>query len=253
MIIAIIQARVLSTRLPRKVLMSLCGKTVLEHVVSRIQESRFIDTVVVATTTRPEDDAIVDLCQRAGMAMSRGSEDDVLDRYYRTAQPYRPDHVVRVTSDCPLIDSEIVDQVIEAHLSSGADYTSNTLQETYPDGLDVEVFTFSSLEKAWKEASLKSEREHVTPYIKKNQQMFKLNSVVNKTDLSQKRWTLDQPEDWILIKAVYDHLYEKNTKFCLADILHYLSQNPEVEQCNQIIRRNEGYEKSLQNDFVVTK
>jgi spore coat polysaccharide biosynthesis protein SpsF len=161
-IICIIQARFNSTRLPGKVLLDLGGKTVLERVVERVSGSHLIDKIVVATTIREDDSRIAQLCSMKGICVYRGSEDDVLDRYYQAATTGRASHVVRITADCPLIDPEIIDRVIKTHLDNKADYTSNVLKETFPDGQDVEIFTFQALDRAWKEARLPSQREHVT-------------------------------------------------------------------------------------------
>lgn len=247
-VIAIVQARIGSTRLPGKVLLNLEDKTVLEHVVRRVKSSEYVDDVVVATTISKDDLRIVELCARLGISVYCGSENDVLDRYYQAAKLFRAENIVRITSDCPVIDSKIIDEVISLHLKNNADYTSNTLNETYPDGEDVEVFTFASLKKAWKNAKLASEREHVTPYIRNNPDIFKHASLEYKEDLSQKRWTLDNVEDLEFLRLVYKYLYSKNSLFGMDDILALISEKPEIEKINQHIIRNEGYLKSLRED-----
>ncbi|MBE0525249.1 MAG: glycosyltransferase family protein [Methanosarcinales archaeon] len=245
---AIVQARMGSTRLPGKVLLNLEGKTVLEHVVRRIEASEHVDDVVVATTISKADLRIVELCAHLGISIYCGSESDVLDRYYQAAKLFKANNILRITSDCPVIDARIIDEVISLHLKTNADYTSNTLRETYPDGQDIEVFTFASLKTAWNNAKLASEREHVTPYIRNNPEFFKYSSLESKEDLSQKRWTLDNAEDLDFLRLVYKYLYNKNQLFGMADILSLIIEKPEIEQINQHIIRNEGYLKSLKED-----
>lgn len=247
-IIAIIQARTGSTRLPGKVLLDLQGKTVLEHVIDRVKMSRHINKIVVATTIRNEDLEIVKLCANLGTNVYCGSENDVLDRYYQAAKLFKADNIVRITSDCPVIDPKIIDDVVTVHLTNNADYTSNTLKETYPDGLDVEVFTFSSLKTAWGGAKLASDREHVTPYIRNNPDIFKHVSLEYKEDLSQKRWTLDNAEDLDFLRLIYKYLYRKDQLFNMDDILKLIGKKPEIEKINQHIIRNEGYFKSRRED-----
>lgn len=251
MILAIIQARMGATRLPGKVLLDLNGKTVLERVIERVLSASLIDEVMVATTGEEQDRPIIALCHKNGVACYGGSESDVLDRFYQAAVRRGPDHVVRITADCPLIDPAIIDEVIKRHLAANADYTSNTLEETFPDGEDVEVFSFSALQEAWRDASLVSEREHVTPYIRKNGGQFKLVNVANGVDLSAKRWTLDRPEDYRFISGIYQRLGQLGPLFGMASILSLLKREPGLEMLNQGIQRNEGYARSLQEDRTV--
>jgi len=221
-ITAIIQARCGSTRLPRKVLMNLEGKSVLERVVERVKHSSYVDQIVVATTINEDDDEIETLCKGIGVNVFRGSVDDVLDRFYQASKRYGGENIVRITADCPLLDPNIVDKVIACHIESRADYTTNTIKETYPDGEDVEIFTFASLEKAWSQAALKSEREHVTPYLRKNPDIFKQMSVESSVDLSEMRWTLDNAEDFIFISAVYKKLHQDGSIFKIDDVLRFM-------------------------------
>jgi spore coat polysaccharide biosynthesis protein SpsF (cytidylyltransferase family) len=252
-VIAIIQARMGSTRLPGKVLLKLEDKTVLEHVFNRVRSGKSVDDVVVATTIARDDLQIVGLCANLGVSVYCGSENDVLDRYYQAARLFQADHIVRISSDCPVIDPKVIEDVITLHLKKDADYTSNTLKETYPDGQDVEVFTFASLRTAWKNAKISSEREHVTPYIRNHPDLFKHVSLEYKEDLSQKRWTLDNAEDLEFLKLVYKYLYNKylynkDRLFNMGDILKLIDEKPEIEKINQYIIRNEGYIKSLMED-----
>lgn len=245
---AIIQARVASVRLPGKVLIKILDKTILEYVIERVKRAKQIDDVIVATTEKEEDIQIVHLANMLNAHAYRGSEEDVLDRFYRAATLFGAEHIVRVTADCPLIDPRIIDEVIGRYFDSGADYCSNVLEETFPDGEDVEVFSFDALRHAWGNANLMSEREHITPYIKKNPGIFKLANVKNNLDLSDKRWALDRKEDLEFIRTVIESLYPVNPNFGIDDILNFLEYNPDLENINKGIARNEGYLKSLRED-----
>ena len=246
----IIQARMGSSRLPNKVLKELCGKPMLQHIIERTSRSRKVDRIIVASTIREEDRQIEDLCQCISVECYRGAENDVLDRYYQAASKYQPKNVVRVTADCPFIDPIVIDEIIQIHEAGKYDYTSNTLVETYPDGLDTEVFTFGALEKAWKEAALASEREHVTPYIK-YKGSFERFSVELFPSLADKRWTVDTQRDFEMIKQIYHALYREDKVFLRNDVLKYLEENHDIEEINAGITRNEGYLKSIANDYVI--
>ncbi|PIS09203.1 hypothetical protein COT75_03000 [Candidatus Beckwithbacteria bacterium CG10_big_fil_rev_8_21_14_0_10_34_10] len=250
-ILAVIQARTGSTRLPNKVLFKLEDKTVLEHVVNRVKKSKNIDEVIVATSIKKEDLRIVKLCAQKKTRVFCGSENDVLDRYYQLARLLKPKHVVRITADCPLIDWKIIDKTIDKYQKAKADYISNASPPTYPDGLDTEVFSFKVLKNCWQNARLFSEREHVTPYIRKNKNKFKICSFKNKNNLSDKRWTLDEKEDYIFLKKIYQNLYSKKNFFDMNDILKFLEKNPKLERINSYINRNEGSLRSLKKDRVI--
>ncbi len=243
--LAIIQARMGSTRLPGKVLLSLGGKTVIEQVVSRVRRSINIDEIIVATSIEKNNLPLIKKCSELGVRVFVGSENDVLDRYYQAAKLFKPSNVVRITADCPLIDSEVIDKVIETHIEKKTDYTTNGNPPTFPDGLDTEIFTFEALEKSWKCAKLSSEREHVTPYIIDSGLFTKAN-VLNDTDLSAYRWTLDQKEDYEAIKTIYENF--GNEYFGLKTILQFVESNPHVSNINGFITRNEGYIKSIETD-----
>lgn len=249
--VAIIQARMRATRLPDKVLMPLAGRSVLEHVIARLKRSEEVSEVIVATSTNRDDEKITEFCKKLNVKAFRGSEEDVLDRFYQASKLSEPEHIVRITADCPMIDPEIISEIVNEHLKSGSDFTSNTIKPTYPDGEDVEVFKMSALENAWKNAKLLSEREHVTPYMKNNPRSFKLLNVVYKTDLSAKRWTLDEKNDYEFLKEVFADLYPRDPFFGMEDVLLFLEKNPQVERINLAISRNEGYKKSLRNDGVI--
>ena len=228
---AIIQARMGSTRLPGKVLMGLHRESVLARVVQRLRRARLIDCIVVATTNRPSDDVIVRECNSLQVACLRGSETDVLDRYWQVAHWFGAEVIVRVTSDCPLIDAELTDQTIQAFLSQPADYASNALERTYPRGLDTEVFTITALERAWREAREPYEREHVTPYIYEHPELFMLVSVRDERDYSAYRLTLDTHEDLQLIRTIYSR-FEGRDDFGWRDVLALMEREPELAELN---------------------
>lgn len=238
-VVAIIQARMGSTRLPGKVLKTILGKPVILWDLERVSLSKLINDIVVAIPVGKENDIIADTIQNHNprILISRGSEDDVLDRYYNAAKKSKAEIVVRITSDCPLIDPIVVDKVIEQFLNIDCDYCSNSLKRTYPRGLDTEVFSFDVLAKAWREAKKDYEREHVTPYIIENPEKFKLINVSNDIDLSQHRWTLDMKEDFEFIKEVYQKIYPEKHIFFMDDILELLNREPELIDINKHVEQ----------------
>jgi len=250
-IIVMIQARMGSTRLPGKVALPLGGTTVLEQVVERVSMAKTVNEVLVITTLSHHDLSLVKLCSGGNIRVFCGSEEDVLDRYYQAAKLIKPEHIIRITADCPLMDFKVIDLVVKKHLESGADYTSNVMHETYPDGLDVEIFTYKTLEKAWKEAVKKSDREHVTLYIRSNPETFKLHSVENPVDLSHLRWTLDEPEDYEFISKVYSS-FGSDKFFGMEEVISLLEKDPTLVTVNKDIQRNEGLLKSLKEDKETT-
>ncbi|OGP15030.1 MAG: hypothetical protein A2052_04980 [Deltaproteobacteria bacterium GWA2_54_12] len=250
-VVAIVQARMSSTRLPGKVMKGIAGRPMLWHVVNRLKASSLIDEIVVATTTGHEDDIIEEWCKLNGTGFSRGSLDDVLDRYYQAAKSFRARTVVRVTSDCPLIDPALVDRAIEKFGEGGFDHVS--IDSSYPDGLDAEVFSFEALKKAHAEAALASEREHVTPYIWKNPQVFSLCKIKSATDLSGMRWTVDDERDLKLVTEIYEGIGAGERVFHMDEVLGFLRRKPEVLKINAATTRNEGYAKSLRQDRIVKK
>jgi len=252
-ILLIIQARTGSTRLPSKVLLNLEGKTVLEQVIRRVKASKLTTYTVIATTISKSDLPILEICIKNQLQVFCGSENDVLDRFYQAAKLFSPDHIVRITADCPIIDPSVIDNVIDVHLKQNNDYTSNTISETFPDGEDVEVFTFAALKNAWENSTLMSEREHVTPFIRKNGNTFKIGNVSYTQNLYDKRWTLDNPEDYEFIKNIYSKLYKQNELFGMREVLNLLQENPELEKINSKIPRNLGYIKSINNDREIKK
>jgi spore coat polysaccharide biosynthesis protein SpsF len=230
-IVTIIQARMGSTRLPGKVMKDLGGETVLARVVRRVQRAALLGEVIVATTTRPADDIILEECRRLSVRVYRGDENDVLDRYYRAAEWANAETVVRITSDCPLIDSEISNEIVRRFLDQQPDYASNGLERTYPRGLDTEVITQPTLTRAWKEACQPYQRVHVTPYIYENPSCFRILSVTADTDYSSHRWTLDTPEDLAFVRAIYERMGNDDS-FHWHDVLALLNREPTLMDLN---------------------
>ncbi|MGD0212631.1 MAG: glycosyltransferase family protein [Terriglobales bacterium] len=235
-VVAIIQARMGSTRLPGKVLKDLGGETVLARVVKRTRRAILLDEVVVATSVLPADDAIVRECESLKVACFRGDELDVLDRYYRAAQKFAADAIVRITSDCPLIDPELIDATIRSGLDQRADYASNALIEMYPRGLGVEVCTVNALARAWSDGKENYQRTHVTPYLYENQELFKVVSIIGEADYSKYRWTLDTPEDLELIRAIYQHFGNRDS-IRWIEVLDLMEARPDLAALNSHVRQ----------------
>jgi spore coat polysaccharide biosynthesis protein SpsF len=248
MILGILQARASSRRLPGKVLKPILGRPMLERQIERLRRARRLDRLTVATSTDAGDDAIAALCAGLGVDCFRGSLDDVLDRFYRAALASGPETVVRLTGDCPLTDPAVIDQLIDLHRSGGYDYTSNTLTRTYPDGLDAEVMQLPCLEAAAREADLPSEREHVTPFIYRHPERFRLGNLAQAPDLSQQRWVVDDADDFAFVTAVYEALYPTKPAFASADILDLLACRPDLAASMGRAPLNEGMARSLAED-----
>lgn len=236
-IAALVQARMESTRLPGKVLMEVEGRPMLWHITDRLRRAGRLDQVIIVTTTSVADDAVKAFCERQGIDFFRGSQEDVLDRYYQAATHFKVDQIVRITGDCPLIDPEVVDAVIQKHLSSGSDYTSNTLKRTYPRGLDVEIFTFACLQAAYSQADQPFEREHVTPFIYQHAGEFIVKSFTNAEDLSCFRWTVDTEEDFKLVQAIYAALFRDKTIFTTKAVLDLLKKTPQLAMINAHVKQ----------------
>jgi len=234
------QARVGSTRLPAKVLKEILGKTVLEHDLERCLRIRKVDGIIIATTNEPEADKIIQICAlfpADKVKFYRGSIEDVLSRYYESALMVQAQTIIRLTSDCPLLDPLLVDDMIETFMekrrqSPPLDYLCNTNPRTFPQGLDTEIFTFSTLERAFLQAKDPYEREHVTPYIRRHPEIFTFENFSQSVDQSSYRWTLDYPEDFEFIKLVYESLYPQNPAFDRHDIVTLLKEHPEIQSIN---------------------
>ncbi|MBF0522455.1 MAG: glycosyltransferase family protein [Candidatus Omnitrophica bacterium] len=252
MILAIVQARMSSSRLPGKVLKTVLGKPMIQHLLERLSMSKKIDKVVVATSVDAESDPLHDFVKSIGFDVYRGSEEDVLDRFYQAAKKYQPQTVVRITGDSPLLDPAICDGAIGVYEKDKVDYVHTG--PTFAEGLDCEVLSFKSLEVAWKESKLKSEREHVTQYLHKHPELFKKITLGNKTDDSKYRFTLDEEEDFIVIKTILEEFARKGKPhFTAEDIKSFLDNRRDIYEINAHIVRNEGLLKSLKEDQVVKK
>lgn len=246
-VIAFVQARMSSSRLPGKVLKKIIEKPMLEHLVGRLSCSQLIDKVVVVTSNDDSDDAIEKLCCELKIECFRGSLDNVLERFYLANKLYDADHIVRITGDCPLLDSEIVDHVISEHLNSSCNYTSNTIKPSYPDGQDVEVFDVATLGEMYLKAKSKVDREHVTYFCYTHPELFKLNNIVNpKGDFSSYRWTVDNEVDFKFVEKIYEELYLSKRNFNSLDIYMLLDKKPYLSEINKGIVRNEGLNTSLE-------
>lgn len=248
LILAILQARYSSSRLPGKILKPIREKPMILHQIERIKKSKLINNLILATSTDKSDDELAQVCEKNNICCFRGSLDNVLERFYEAAKICPSKHIVRLTGDCPLIDPEIIDSVIDDHLKGDYDYTSNTLNPSFPDGLDVEIFKHKVLEKVYKEARLNSEKEHVTSYIYKNPDKFNIHSYEQIKDYSHLRWTVDNEEDFVLISRIYEILYTNKPDFKTSDILNILENNPDLIKINSHIKRNEGYKNSILKD-----
>jgi spore coat polysaccharide biosynthesis protein SpsF len=249
--LAILQARTGSSRLPSKVLRTIKEKTLLELYINRVKKSRLIDKVVIATTVNPHDDVILDISRRLGIDCFRGSENDLLDRYFQCAKKYNAQVIIRLTPDDPFVDYEVIDRAITIFKQNEVDFVTNHFDPTYPEGLDVEVYSMAALERSWHEAKLLSEREHVFPYIQNNQGRFKIINFKQEKDYSHLRWTIDYECDYDMTKEVYNHLYDKNNIFLQEEIIALLKDHPEIARINSHIKRKEGVNRSKANDKIM--
>ncbi|QIZ73125.1 cytidylyltransferase domain-containing protein [Oxynema aestuarii] len=233
------QARMTSTRLPGKVLKTVLDKPLLQYHLEQLQQVRLADRIIVATTTNATDNPIIQWCDRLAIAYYRGSENDVLSRYYHAAKTYQIDPIIRVTSDCPLIDPEIVDRLIQSYLDSQppVDYFSNCLERTYPRGMDAEIFSFKSLEEAFQEATAQPDREHVTPFIYRQPQRYRIAHLKDKKNNSHHRWTVDTPEDFQLIEKIIKSLSRSEEKLTFKNCLILLENHPEWSKINTHIEQ----------------
>lgn len=248
MIAAIVQARMGSTRLPGKVMKLLSDKPMLSHIIDRLKHSKKIDRIIIATTVKEDDKVIVKLSKETGIDVFCGSSEDVLDRYYQSASLFNVKHIIRITADCPLIDPAIIDEIVDYYQAKNCDYLSNTINPSFPDGLDTEIFSFEALKRVWGEAVAPSEREHVTPYMYNHPEIFKTCNYANDIDHSGMRWVVDEEVDYRFVTEVYKHLYKHGEIFYMDDVLGLLSKYPELSDINKNIQRNEGYMKSIEGD-----
>jgi spore coat polysaccharide biosynthesis protein SpsF (cytidylyltransferase family) len=251
--VAIVQARVGSTRLPGKALVDIAGRPMVAHVLERALAIDGVDGAVLATTVVPADDALADFARQRDIPCTRGSENDVLDRFHQAVNEHPADVIVRVTADCPLLDPRVSGLVLAEYLrrAGDVDYVSNVHPPTYPDGLDTEVLSREALERAWRDADLPSDREHVTSYIWRNAGAFRLANVAMEPSRAHLRWTVDERADLEFVRAVYARL-GAHSMFGMDEVLHILSAEPELARINARFTRNEGYAGSLRADDRMT-
>lgn len=242
---AIIQARMTSSRLPGKILMEVLGKPLLQLMIERVQQAKCINSVVLATTTNKEDDPTEELGKSMGVEVFRGSEEDVLDRFYRAADKFGGEHIMRLTGDCPLIDPDFLDELTDFYFDGGYDYAANCVEPTLPDGLDAEIISMKALREVHEKAVRPPHKEHVTLYVRDNADQFKIGSWKHTEDYSSMRWTVDNREDFELVKAILEGVVEQKPDFRMADVIALLKENPDFSALNAHINRNEGLQKSL--------
>ncbi len=245
-IVAVIQARMGSTRLPGKMDMLIGEKSILWHVIHRLKKSKLINEIVLATSTNENNNILIERANEFKIKSYKGNENDVLDRFYQATKDMQPYLIIRITGDCPFLDPEIVDKVISLQIDTNADYASNIHPPTFPDGLDVEVIKFKVLKECWENAKKRSEREHVTPYIYNNANKFKIINLSNEINYSSLRFTLDEKEDLILLNQIYSKIGKYDFNF--EELINTIKSNPKILDINQEFKRNEGYTKSLRED-----
>ncbi|WP_102692921.1 cytidylyltransferase domain-containing protein [Rummeliibacillus pycnus] len=236
-VIAIIQARMGSTRLPGKILKEVNGKPLLLHQINRLKHSKLIDQLVIATTIEKQDDLIEDFCKKYNVSFFRGSENDVLARYYEASEQFGGDVIVRLTSDCPIIDPDIVDKTIQYYLENQFNYVSNTIERTYPRGLDTEVFSKKTLDVAYHEATLPRDREHVTAYIYTHPEQFSVGSFKENVDYSKYRWTVDTKEDLQLVQNILKRFNGREDDFTFEEAILLMKENPKWFEINSHIEQ----------------
>ncbi len=247
--VAIIQARMGSKRLPGKVLKPILGKPMLYYIVERLHKVPGIAEVVVATSHALADQAILNFCWEHNFATYEGSETDVLDRFYRAAVVFAADPVVRITADCPFVDPKLVQDLLNLYMNGDYDHVGVATgagamfldRGRFPDGMDAECFSFGALERAWREATYPLDREHVTPYIWRNKQLFRCVNLTSEQDYSHLRWTVDWEADFQLVSEIYGALYRDDKPFLMDDILEYLTSHPELVAMNQDLVGKEKY------------
>ena len=249
--LVMIQARCGSTRLPNKVMKDLCGKPALQRMIERVQRSKLVDEVMVVTSIEKNNLPILGLCAELGVRVGIGSENDVLDRFYQTAKLMDTEYVIRLTADCPCFDPGLLDLAIE-QMDPETDYCG-MVSESFADGLDLEIMKYSALEEAWKNANHSFEREHVTQYIVRRPEVFKIQNFESPIgNFGNHRWTVDEKEDFEVVSRIYEHFIEEgNEAFDYKDILKFLGEHPEVAAINAKFTRNEGLAKSIAEDHIV--
>ena len=251
--LVMIQARCGSTRMPNKVLKDLCGKPALQRMIERVRRSKLIDEIIVVTSIEKNNLPILRLCADIGVRVGTGSEDDVLDRFYQTAKLLKPDYVIRLTADCPCFDAGLLDMAIES-MDPETDYLA-MVSESFADGLDLEIIRFSALKTAWKESVHSFEREHVTQFIVRHPEKFRIQNFESPIGyFGDQRWTVDEPEDFELVSKIYEYFINTcgTDEFTYKEILEFLSRNPEVSAINKKFARNEGLQRSISEDRIIS-
>jgi spore coat polysaccharide biosynthesis protein SpsF (cytidylyltransferase family) len=246
-ITVMIQARTGSTRFPRKTLAKIENKPMMWHIINRVKKIKSVEQIALITTRKKTDKVLLKIAEKNNIFGFTGDTHDLLNRHYQCALKIDADPIIRITSDCPLTDPQLVEKILQFYLDHNYDYVTNTISPTYPDGLDVEIFSFSALKRANRYATLQSEREHVFPYFTKNPKKFKLYNYENKIDLSHLRWTVDQKEDLKFVRQIYSRMKPK-TIFYMKDVLKLLKKEPKLLTINKGIKRNEGFAKMLKYD-----
>jgi len=246
-ITVMIQARTGSSRLPNKVLEKIENKPMIWYVINRVKQIKSVQQIALITTKETSDQALLKIAENEGIIGFAGNTNDVLDRHFQCALNFDADPIIRITGDCPLIDPFLVEEILQFYLNNNFDYVSNTINPTYPDGLDTEIFSFNTLKKLMNHAKLPSEREHVTLFIKNNPHMFKFFNYKNNKDLSNLRWTVDETLDLKLIREIYS-IMKPETIFSMDKILKIILNSPHLLKINREIKRNEGLLKSFQKD-----
>lgn len=246
---AIIQARMGSARLPGKVLLEVEGKPLICYLLERVAAAKSIGKVIVATSTEPMDDPIAKLCKEKNVACYRGNHEDVLDRYYQAARQFKLERIVRLTADCPLIDPKIIDSLVSVYIKGDYDYVANTTPPkwTFPIGMDVEVFSFNALERAWHDEKDPDQREHVTFHLWKNPNKFSLFRVDLEVDLSKYRLAVDYPNDFEIVKLILKNLYHENPLFTMEDIIEFLKSDPKISKMNTDLKW--GWRTAYKNEI----
>ena len=243
MITAIIQARISSTRLPGKIMTRFSGNTLLGHIIGRISYSKYLSKIIVATTENPADDKLVEWLKTNNIEYFRGSESDVLNRYYATAKKFNANHIARITSDDPFKDPHIIDDVAQLYFENSLDFAFNNKPPSFAEGLDTEIFSFSALSIAETNAVDPFEREHVTQHFYRNPEKFSQKNLISSKDFSHLRWTIDTEQDLLMTKMVYENLYKPGQIFLADDILSLIERNPQIPLINQNVKRSDMYKK----------
>lgn len=243
----IIQARTNSKRFPSKTLAKIENKPMIWYSIERIKKIRGIKQVILATTKNSQDEILLKIAKNCNILGFKGKTYDVLDRYYQCALKFDADPIIRITGDCPLIDATIIKKMLDQFNKNNYDYISNIFPPTFPDGLDVEIFSFKTLENVVHKAKLSSDKEHVTSYIRNHPKEFKIFNYENTNDLSKLRWTVDEKQDLVFVKRIYNKMKPK-INFSMKNILKIISKEPNILKINSKISRNEGYVKSVKKD-----